>query len=377
MNGQTQYKHVGLFFSNLNGGGIQRVMLSLAEGLLQLGCRVDLILVRAEGPLRPEIPAGCHLFDLQADHASQSLSKLVNYLKSEKPEVMLSNQTHLNVTAILARILSGGRGRLLLSEHVTIDYSARYPNNWKDRFNPILARIFYHWADGIILVSKEAAQHFLKATHLQEKMVKVIYNPSVSQKLVEQSKKTPDHKWFKSPNTPIILAAGRLTRQKDFGTLLRAFSLVWKRVPSVKLLILGEGEERAKLEQLSVKLGLQDAVQFPGFVINPFAYIANSAVFVLSSRWEGFANVIVEALMCGTPVVSTDCPSGPAEILGGGKYGNLVPVGDPEALAEAILQELKAPHDKNLLMQRANDFSINKILPQYLEALFPDQAHSV
>jgi glycosyltransferase involved in cell wall biosynthesis len=376
MNGQTR-KHVGLFFSNLHGGGIQRVMLNLAEGLLQQGCRVDLIMVRAEGPLLTGIPAGCHLFNLNADHASQSLFALVRYLKSEKPAVMLSNQTHLNVTAVLARILSGRRVRLVLSEHNTIDYSARYPDNWKDRFNPILARIFYPHADEIILVSKEAARHFLKATHLSKKLVKVIYNPSVSEKLIELSKTPPEKPWINSPNTPVILAAGRLTRQKDFGTLLRAFSLLRNRVPLARLLIFGEGEGLAELEKLSRELELKDAVQFPGFVINPFAYIANSSVFVLSSRWEGFANVIAEALMCGTPIVSTDCPSGPAEILEGGKYGRLVPVENPEALAEAIFQELKDPHDKDLLKQRAKEFSIETILPEYLESLFPDQVHSI
>jgi len=373
MSGQLQNQHVGLFFSNFNGGGIQRVMLSLAEGLLQQGCRVDLILVRAEGPLSTEIPAGCHIFDLQTGHASKSLFKLIYYLSSEKPRVVLSSQTHINVIAVLARILSGWSGRLLLSEHIALDFASRYPTNWKDRFFPILARIFYRGADEIILVSKETARHFVQATHLPEKMIKVIYNPVVSEKQIEQSKVHPNHAWFTSPGTPVLLAAGRLTRQKDFTTLLKAFALLHKRLPETKLMILGEGEERAHLEQLSEELGLHDAVQFPGFVINPFAYMANASVFVLSSRWEGFANVIAEAMACGTPVVSTDCPSGPAEILEGGKYGRLVPVGNPEALAEAIFQELKYPHDKNLLMQRANEFSIDNILPQYIECLFPDQ----
>jgi len=368
--------HVGLFFSNLSGGGIQRVRLRLAEGLLLQGCRVDLILVQAEGPLRNEIPIACHLFDLQTGHASQSLFKLAAYLRSEKPGVVLSSQTHFNVIMVLARILSGWKGRLLLCEHITIDIAARYSTHWKDRFFPILARIFYRWADEIILVSKETARHFLKATNLPEKMVKVIYNPINTKNLINQSQEHLEHIWYKSPNTPVILAIGRLTPQKDFGTLLRAFSFLRKRVPLARLLILGEGDERSQLEHLSEELGLQDAVQFPGFIKNPFPYMVNSSVFVLSSRWEGFANVIVEAMACGTPIVSTDCPSGPSEILEGGKYGRLVPVGNPEALAEAILQELDSPHDRTLLLHRANDFSIDVILPQYLEALFPGQNYS-
>ena len=373
MSEQSHNLHVGLFFSNLSGGGIQRVRLRLAEGLLHQGCRVDLILVQADGPLRTEIPAGCNLFDLQTGHASRSLFKLADYLRSERPGVVLSSQTHFNVIMVLARILSGWKGRLLLCEHITIDIAARYSSHWKDRFFPILARIFYRGADEIILVSKETARHFLKATNLPEKMVKVIYNPINTKNLINQSKLRPEHIWYKTPNLPVVLAVGRLTRQKDFGTLLRAFSMLRKQVPLVKLLILGEGEERARLEQLSEELGLQDSVQFPGFISNPFPYMANSSVFVLSSLWEGFANVMTEAMACGTPVVSTDCPSGPSEILEGGKYGRLVPMGNPEALAEAIFQEMNFPHDKNLLMQRANDFSIDVILPQYLEALFPGQ----
>jgi glycosyltransferase involved in cell wall biosynthesis len=373
---KTRQEHVGLFFSNFNGGGIQRVMLTLAEGLLKRGCHVDLILVRAEGPLRTEIPAGCNLFDLQAGHASQSLFSLVNYFKSEKPEVLLSSQTHLNVIAIVARIFSGRKVRLILSEHNTIDQAARFPNSWKDRFNPMLASVFYPWADEIILVSKEAAQHLLHVTHLPEKKVKVIYNPIVSEKLIAQSKIPPNHNWFNTPNTPVVLAAGRLTRQKDYGTLIKAFSLIKTRVPFIKLIILGEGEDRARLEQLVKDLKLQANVQFPGFMINPFSYMANASLFVLSSRWEGFANVLVEAMTCGTPVVSTNCPSGPVEILEGGKYGRLVPVGDPEALGEAIFLELNDPHDKNVLRQRASDFSVDKILPQYYQLLFPAKVHS-
>jgi glycosyltransferase involved in cell wall biosynthesis len=374
MSKQIQNGHVGLFLSNFQGGGIQRVILTLAEGLLRQGCHVDLISVQANGPLKPEIPSGCNLIDLQVGHASWSLFKLASYLDSEKPSVVLSTQTHLNVIAVLARILSGWKGRLLLSEQITIDYAARYPNNWKDRLNPFLAWIFYRWADGIIVVSKGAAQHFGYSTHLSPKMVKVIYNPIVSEKLNNLSKIQPGHDWFNSTNAPVILAAGRLTRQKDFGTLIKAFSLIRSRVPGVKLIILGEGEELFKLLKLVKELKIETSVQFLGFQENPFAFMGHASLFVLSSRWEGFANVLVEAMACGTPVVSTDCPSGPSEILEAGKYGRLVPVGNPEALADAIFLELKDPHNKQLLMQRAEDFSIENILPQYIESMFPDQA---
>ena len=371
MNGQSQDFHVGLFFSNFRGGGIQRVRLRLAESLIQHGWRVDLVVVQGDGPLRNEIPAGCRFFDFQAKQTSRSLFKLIVYLRSENPGAVLSSQTHLNVSAVLARILSDWKGRLVLSEHIALDYAARNPANWKDRFLPLLARVFYRWADEIILVSKGAAQHFIEVTHVPENLIRVIYNPIVIEELIAQSKTQLEHAWFRTPNTPVILAVGRLTRQKDFETLLRAFSLLRERIPLTKLIILGEGEERSSLEQLSKELGIQNSVQFLGFVVNPFSYMANASVLVLSSRWEGFPNVLTEALACGTPVVATDCPSGPAEILENGRYGFLAPVGDPQALADAIIKTLSCPPSSDILRKRAMDFSIENILPQYLDILHP------
>jgi glycosyltransferase involved in cell wall biosynthesis len=336
-----------------------------------------LILGQADGPLKTEIPEKCHLIDLRTGHASRSLLTLMNYLKEEKPNTILSSQTHLNIIAIIARIFSGSHARLILSEHVTIGNSSRNSSHRLDRLYPILAHLFYPLAEKIVLVSHETARDFINTTHLPPKMVKVIYNPIVSRKLLDDSKIIPDHKWFKMADTQVILAAGRLTAQKNFETLINAFLLVQKSRPSARLLILGEGEDRQHLEQLAKELGLQEVVHFQGFMINPYAFMANSDLFVLCSRWEGFGNVLVEAMACGTPVVSTDCPSGPAEILANGKYGELVPVGNAELLAKAIIRTLENPTNRNTLIQRAMDFSIDKILPQYLEIMFPENGQAV
>ena len=182
------------------------------------------------------------------------------------------------------------------------------------------------------------------------------------------AEETPHHLWFPSAGSPIFISAGRLTRQKDFPTLLKAFQIVKAQLPNAKLVILGDGEDRNELEKLAQELENQNSVDLPGFVKNPFAMIARADAFILSSRWEGFGNVIVEALACGTPVISTDCPSGPAEILGNGAYGTLVPVGDAQSLAQAMLREIAVPTPRNKLRDRANDFSIEKIVPEYLEA---------
>jgi len=369
-------RHAGLFISNLQGGGIQRMTLNLAEGLLERGVRVDLVLVQAVGPLISEIPVGCRVFNLDAGHASRALFKLVRYLKKEKPGVLVSSQTHLNVVAVLARLFHIPKIRLILREHVAIESVAQNALNLPDKVLPMLASLFYRLADEIILVSRDTAEHFQKATHIPVKKIKVIYNPVVSQKIGEQSHVPPGHAWFNNPDTTVLLAAGRLTAQKDFATLLRAFSLVKVDQPSVKLIILGEGEDRSRLELLSRELKIEEDVQLPGYLLNPFSYMANADLFVLSSRWEGFANVLVEAMACGTPVVSTDCPSGPSEILQNGKYGRLVPVNNPSALAEAIKSELTSPHDRDMLVQQASKFSIENSLAQYLKAFFPDGDNS-
>jgi glycosyltransferase involved in cell wall biosynthesis len=359
--------HIGLLFSNFHSGGIQRVMLNLASGLIKLGWSVDLLLVEAIGPLKEDIPAGCKLYDFQEKHVSRAMFKLVSYLLTDNPNVVLSSQTHINIVMIFARMLSKWKGRLIISEHIALDFAASNPHHWVDRFFPFLASIFYRQADKILLVSTDTARHFIDATHLPDNLIKVIYNPIVTENLLILSKYPNDHTWFTNQDFPVVLSAGRLTQQKDFDTLLRAFSLVMVKIPSVKLILLGEGEELTHLEQLSQKLGIQDSIEFIGFTNNPFSYMANSSVFVLSSRWEGFGNVLVEAMACGCPVISTDCPSGPSEILDRGKYGRLVPVGDPKALAEAIILELNYPHNKNQLVDRANQFSIDWILPQYVD----------
>lgn len=373
MKSTSYQRHIGLLFSNFGGGGIQRVRLTLAEALLQKGWRVDLIVVNSSGPLKSEIPAGSQLFDLSVAHSSQSIQKIITYLHTENPDILLSSQTHINISAIIARSFSHWKGRLFLTEHITIDYVAKNATNWKDRLLPFLARLFYRGADGVILVSKQTAQHFIKATHLPERLVHVIYNPIVSHRMIDQSKLQADHKWFDLRGTPVVLSAGRLTKQKDFDTLLKAFRLVVLNIPSARLLILGEGEELDRLLGLVDQLNLKESVQFMGYVNNPYAFMEKAAAFVLSSQWEGFGNVLAEAMACGTPVVSTDCPSGPREILDNGTYGALVPPGNPEMLAAAILDEIRNPHNKDLLKQRANEFSIEKILPQYIQLLTGDR----
>ena len=203
---------------------------------------------------------------------------------------------------------------------------------------------------------------------MAENRVTTIHNPVDVQAVKEKSRAPLSHPWLGPGSPPVILGAGKLKTQKDFATLLRAFARVRAARPA-HMIVLGEGEERRKLEKLARKLGIAAHTVLPGFVDNPFAWMARASVFVLSSAWEGFSNVLVEALACGCSVVSTDCPSGPAEILDAGAYGTLVPVGDDRALADAILAAMRSPRDPERLRSRAAAFSVDAAAGRYLEVL--------
>jgi glycosyltransferase involved in cell wall biosynthesis len=240
------------------------------------------------------------------------------------------------------------------------------PTSIEDRILPYLIKLSYPFADDIIAISKGVSEDLAEFCSVEENRIKVIYNPAITPAIADESEESISHQWFTAYTYPVILGVGRLMDQKDFSTLIKAFrQLLQKR--EARLVILGEGEKREELEELTQNLGIEEKVDIAGFKQNPFPYMKNADVFVLSSVWEGFGNVLVEAMACGTPVVSMDCPSGPAEILENGKYGPLVPPGDSEALVYAILDTLDSPIDSELLKERANDFEVEKISSEYEE----------
>jgi glycosyltransferase involved in cell wall biosynthesis len=202
--------------------------------------------------------------------------------------------------------------------------------------------MFYPWASSVVAVSRGAADDLARAAGLPRDLVEVVYNPVITPEAVVAARRPPDHPWFAPGQPPVILGVGRLTQQKDFPTLLRAFAEVRRR-RAARLMILGEGEDRDELTSLAAELGVSDDVALPGFQDNAMAYMAGSRLFVLSSAWEGLPTVLIEALAAGARVVSTDCPSGPREILQDGRLGALVPVGDSSALAEAMVVALDRP----------------------------------
>jgi len=359
--------NVAIFLPGLDGGGAERVMLNLSRGFVAQGIKVDLVLVRAEGPYLSQVPSQVRIVSLGNRRMLLSLPALVRYLRSQRPTAMLCGQDDINVVALWMRQLARVPTRMVVSVHNHLSRESQYTTKFKRRLIPYLVRWFYSWADAIVAVSRGVAEDLVDLG-LPKDLIEVIYNPIVTPEMAEKVREPLAHPWFSPNQPPVILGVGRLEQQKDFPNLIRAFAQVQQQCPA-RLMILGEGSERKYLENLVQELQLTQSVAFPGFVDNPYAYMAQASVCVLSSIWEGFGNVLVEAMAAGTPVVSTDCESGPAEILADGKYGKLVAVGDTGGLAAAIASTLATPQNAATLRYRATDFSVEKALAQYMQVL--------
>lgn len=330
---------LAVYLPTLVGGGAERVLINLAVGFVRNGFPVDFVVAQCEGSLAAQFPDSVRLVELNPVHfragrSIASLPALVRYIRRERPVALLSG-LHANIIAIWARKVAGIPLRLVVSEHNTFSLNHhRLPSGYR-QLMPWLVRKNYPEADEIVAVSEGVANDLAASVHIARESIQVIPNPVITPELKAKAKEKVDHPWFQPGEPPVVISVGRLTTQKDFGLLIRAFARARKACPS-RLVILGEGEDRPMLTGLIRQLGLEQDVSLVGFVSNPYSFMTRASAFVLSSRWEGLPTVLIEALYCGLPVVSTDCPSGPYEILHGGKYGKLVPVGSEEKLAEAI-----------------------------------------
>jgi len=386
--------HIALFVRSFGGSGGARFILNIARCLSDKGHRVDLVMGRKEGYYLDEIPAKVRIVDLAVRSSLQALGSLTRvhgdamalakmvlalrshwilgaipglarYLICERPQVMISAMDYPNIAAILARDASRVSTKLILTVHINL--STKVANNQQSRrirAFPKIAHRFYPKSDAIVAVSKGVAKDWSEMIKLNPDHIYTIYNPVITPELKDLAMEYACD-WLTSGSFPVILAVGKLKPAKDFPTLLRAFARV-RGMMKARLIILGEGEQRVKLLKQAQELGISDDLYMPGFVKNPLSYMAKASVFVLSSAWEGLPTVLIEALACGCPVVSTDCPSGPAEILEDGRFGTLVPVGDDAILAEGIIDCIKNPPDKNILMARGQEFSLEHAAEEYL-----------
>jgi len=386
MNSSNKNNRITIFLTGLFCGGGERVLLDIADFLAKDGFDVDLILVQKKGSFVENIKPGINIIDLNCKRLAYSIPKLAFYLFKNRPISILSTSEHAHVVSLLAKKISMVKTRVVL--RIGIQFSIVFKKyKGKDKIIPYLVRWLYPKADVIIINSKGLAKDFIQTTHVSKSKTRVIYNLKSVEDIRKDANKKTRHKWMENENLKTILFTGRLRDQKDVATLIRAFSLVLKKCPS-KLIILGDGEKKDNLISLTKELKIENEVDFHGMENNPFSFMSKATVFVLSSLWEGLPNVLIEAMICGVPIISTDSESGGArEILAPdtnyeirmkdgiefAEYGVLVPIKNEIKLAEAILYLLK---DKNLRdeykrknLERIKDFDKNKILKEYKKHL--------
>lgn len=359
---------IALFLRTVGGGGAERVLLNLATGFIQQGLNVDLVVSAGQGLDLWNMPDGVRVIDLEAPRVSASLPALVRYLKQERPDAIIPSLHYANEVALLAKYLSGVPTKVLIPEHNVLSRELQFHEKGsRKRLIPLAVRSLYPLADAVVAVSNGVAEDLQKLTGLSSDRIHTIYNPVILPDLEERAKQPIDHPWLKSGEPPVILGVGRLEAQKDFPTLIRAFARV-RQVRSAKLIILGWGPDRPQLEEQIQQLGLEADIDLPGFVSNPIPYMAKASVFALSSAWEGLPTVLIEAMAMGLPVVSTNCESGPDEILKHGKYGTLVPVGDDQALANAVISTLSVPAHP-VASEWLEQFTLSAATQKYLRVL--------
>ncbi|RTL97070.1 glycosyltransferase [Ancylobacter aquaticus] len=359
-------RKISILLPDLRGGGAERVSLDLAHEFARLGHTVEFVLMQTTGELLPEALFNYAVVDLATPRARNVAPALARYLRQRRPDALIAAMWPLTVIAPLTARMAGFRGKVLVTEHAMLSqqYAAR---GWLHRL-ALRASAFagYRLGSARVGVSHGTCADMAFLSGIAPDRFVTIHNP------VRPATRAADHD-LNGPNAlwetddPRILTVGNLKPVKNHPLLLRAFAAMPR--PKARLILLGQGANEAALRALASDLGIADRVVFAGFQTDPSPFYATADLFVLSSDHEGFGNVIVEALSCGLPVVSTDCPSGPAEILQGGRFGRLVPVGDAPALARAMEDALVAPVDREALIRRAADFAPEIAARKYLELL--------
>jgi glycosyltransferase involved in cell wall biosynthesis len=359
---------VALYHPSLIHGGIQRVFVNLARGFLEHGLAVDMVQAASEGNFRDQVPAGVRLVDLNAGRALTSLVPLVRYLRRDRPDALISGAIQTNVVAVWAKRLARVPTRLILTEHNIISVITTNALMFRTRVMPFFVRRFYPWADDLVAVSQGAADDLALLMGVPAGVIHVIYNPIVGPEFWRRAAEPLADKTFAADPRPVILAVGRLHYHKDYPTLLRAMAIV-RRMTNARLVFLGDGEERGNLVALARQLDVDSCVSFLGDVPNPLPYMKGAVALALSSVVEALPTVLIEALAVGLPIVATDCPTGPREILRDGAYGTLVPVGDSTALAEALVGVLQRHQRPDIPDEALTRFRHDDVISKYLSIL--------
>jgi len=361
---------IAFVMADLGTGGIGKMRVHLTRELVERGLQVDLVLGRARGPYLEQVDPRVRIVRLKSSHPIGSLPGLVRYFREARPEVVICEKLRVNLAAQRACWLARHRPRMYTSMHGVLSHKLEGENlsgRKKHSKYRDIARAYPH-NDGFICVSTGIADDLAEHFGIARDKLHVVFNPVVTPSIHDKALAPAGHPWVDAKDVPVVVGVGRLEPQKDFETLIRAVGLMVKQRP-VRLLILGDGAERDRLQHLIEQEGLAAHVQLTGFVDNPYAYMARADVFVLSSKWEGFGNVIVESLALGTPVVSTDCPAGPREILDGGRLGRLVDIADAAQMAEAISATLSNAPDREVLKAEGARYTPRACANGYLRTI--------
>lgn len=372
---------ISIFMDSLQGYGADKILLKVANGLTQEDIDVDFILAKTEERIYQEVNTPVKIIDLESSRLNpiKNIFYLTQYLRKHQPEILFSSIHFNNIVCALAILLSGASTKLVVRQANTLRKQFRDYPLLISCVLYCLTYLTYKRADLVICQCQSMVSDLTKFMRVNPKKIKILYNPTVTGDIFEKAKQNPSHKWLHLNKTvPVVLAIGRLKPQKDFVTLLKAFAHLKHHIQKdVKLVILGNGPQRQELEALAVQLNIQDDVDLLGFQANPYAFISMADVFVSSSRYEGLPNVLIEALALGKRIVATHCEGGSVEILKYGRYGNLVPVGDANYLANAIAYALEQPADCSIDRTAIQDFEqkaqVRKYVSVFLSLMPSDQ----
>ncbi|MGY3313445.1 glycosyltransferase involved in cell wall biosynthesis [Peribacillus simplex] len=351
-------RKVAFIIPSLRGGGAERVIINIIRNLDYKQFDISLILLKKEGPYINLLPENIKVVDLDTLRVRKSIIPLIKAINAIKPDAILSTMGHLNLAILAIRFLLKGNPKIIIREANTPSKNITK----KERFFSFLYKHLYPKSDLIIAQCKDMKNDIIDFFKVEEKKIQYIYNPLDIEK-IRDSREGGNPYQEKMVN---LLSVGRLSQQKGFDVLINAFKIVKEKIPNAHLTILGEGSLKDELQDLAEKIGVLDEISFVGFKNNPYPYYYYADTYILSSRWEGFPNSLLEALACETKVVATDCKSGPREIIGDNEYGILVKEGDYIALAEGIIKSINGI---NKSKNRAANFTIEKIIKEYENVL--------
>jgi glycosyltransferase involved in cell wall biosynthesis len=372
----TNPRKIALFAATSGHSGVETVIKNLVQGFSDLGYEVDLLTIRKHGPYLSDCPKNCRIIQFPTSHAYSSLPSLVRYLRKQRPVALLTDKEKVNLTAIWARALAGTQTRLAVRIGTTVSRDLQSRGWLERRTRRVSLRHFHNLADTVITPSEGAAKD-LHQFGVHPQRTRAIPSPIISSTMHRLAEEKDAHPCLLQKQNPVVLGVGELSKRKNFSYLLQGFATLRRNMPC-RLLILGDGKQRESLRDEARAMEIEEDVILPGYVANPYKHMRLADVFVLASRYEGSPVVLAEALGLGLPVVSTDCPSGPREILQNGTYGELVPLDAPEELADALYRCLQWPPDPQKQRRGAEPFSVEQSIPKYLEAMgLTDSLHTV